>query len=192
MLSHSLIGVIALAIGPAFIFPPAKAADPADPVIRQLLEDIKTQVTGTRNDMAGLKERVNSIDRQLDDVRAAMVTTTEHGQLKRQLEQLKTDVDTLRAQVNNQAVTARSSPLGAGAPGMARPAAVGVLRVTNNNFVPMDVLVNGFTHQVPANAITDIDVPSGAFSYRVIGSNMIATRSHVMPAGRLFGIAINP
>src|SRR5262249_23705334 len=95
-------------------------------------------------------------------------------------------------------VTAGSSPLGAGVPGMQRPGTavpptgpVGTLRITNRNFFDTEVIVNGVAHFVAPNSTQDISVSAGQFTYAVPPS-MAGSRSRVMPAGQVFAITINP
>ncbi len=196
MFAQTLVGVFALSTATAFIIPPAKATDPPPkPTVEQQLDELSAKMTGVNNNIAGVKESIKSINLRLDDIIRSMATTEQHDALKRQVEQLKLDVDNLRAQLNNQAVTTRSSPLGANMPGAMpgpmRLGPTGTLRVANRNFFDTEVFVNGAPYIVPAFATTDVTVPAGAFTYAV-PSNMPGSRTRTMPAGQVYGITITP
>jgi hypothetical protein len=191
MFAQTLVGVIALSATTSFIFPndPAKATDPQpDPTVKQLQEQINTKITGINNNLAALKERTRMIDLRIDDIVGTMATTTQTDALKKQLDQLRIEVDALRAQVNNRPVTAGSSPIGANMP---PPGPAGTLHVTNQNAFDTEVFVNGAPYIVPAHGSSEIVVPAGTFSYSV-PSNMVGSRSRIMPAGKVFGITIHP
>lgn len=204
MLSHYLAGVVALSAATGFIFPPApsKAEPPAvaDPAVKKLLEDIKTQITSARNELAGMKDRLDLLDRQMVIVQSSMATTTEVAALKKQLEQIQADADRLRAAVRggNPSVSG-SSPLGAGGPGMQRPGTVpppaggsiGTFRITNHNAFDTEVIVSGTPYLIAPNATKDVSVPAGWFTYAV-PTNIAETRTRYIAAGQVFSITIHP
>jgi hypothetical protein len=143
--------------------------------------------------IAKLDEMMNKIftldDRLFTMQKANESNEKEVRELKKQMETLRNEMNTLRSQLSVvPGSTSFASPLGGNPnplmpPGGAGAAGLGTLQVRNDypNTI-FQVMVNGQTFDVLPNRTTDIRVPAGTFSYRVLGVDLV-DRTRTVTAG---------
>jgi hypothetical protein len=175
----------------------APAAEPASESAKILEEirDLKKSVTDRMDQLErsvrDAQNKAASVDDRLYRLQREALTTDDVRQLKNQIDQLQRDLDTLRGQMT----TVRESlKPGSPAPGTSRsltPGEFGTLRVRNDYFTRMDVVVNGQRHTMAPGSETSIPVPAGTVNFQVIGVDTVP-RVRTILGGQVHPVTIHP
>ena len=193
MLRNLLVGGVAA----LFLVAPAVAAEPVSETakildeLRDLKKSINDRLDQLDRSVRDAQNRAASVDEKLYRLQREAVTTDDLRPLRTQIEQLQRDLAAVRGEVGG---VRQSLKPALDSPNISRSIPLplyGTLRVRNDYFTPMDVVVNGARFTVLPGGDTDILVPTGSFNYQVIGVDAMP-RTNTMFGGRVHPIRIHP
>lgn len=193
----SALLVAALAAAPVRAGGGKSSDDPK--TVAQKLEEIKTALEplgGMRTSVANLDGRLQALEqavqRELKDVRGWATDTTARitqaqtdiNELRRQLAQVRQDLDNLARGSSPTRISAYAGPAGS-APATAR------VRLVNTYGLPVQAVVNGMLYDVAPGQQRYVDpLPAGPFSYEVLGIQ--PRRDLTLAPGETFTVTVYP
>jgi hypothetical protein len=165
---------------------PPTDADKLDAIQKQV-DDLKASLADIKKSLALLE----TINKRIDDLRAesnlgAQTARSQADDLKQQVAQLKTEIDTLRDRLGS------ATRVSGFAPSDTAPAA-GTGRVEMINTYPGDitVTVNDRAYRLrPGEQTLSEPIPAGSFTYEVLG--ITPRNSRLVAANRVFTIHVHP
>jgi hypothetical protein len=168
---------------------PEPAAKPVDLASLQKQMDEMNKTLGVLDQ---LKSSLLAIDKDVrdeiknrHDAAAPMTTKLEQAQsdiaeLRKQLTQIRLDIDALRNQPDTR-IAAKMSP----------PVGLAHVRLSNTYFDPMRIVVNGKAYDVaPGETKYAEAIPAGNFTYEVLGVQAPVTRT--LAANETFTVSVHP
>jgi septal ring factor EnvC (AmiA/AmiB activator) len=152
--------------------------------IQKQLDGLKQQLEEVQKLLSG----VTKVGKNIEDVRAEMIASLQEAQrqIKDQIDQLKADVNALRSRDTSAARVSAFAPSDSQVTG-----GTGRVQITNSYSSPIAVRVNQIVYHVPPNQIvTTADIPSGRFTYEVLG--VTEPRERSLSATKVFPIHVHP
>ena len=150
--------------------------------IMNQLKELKKTVADLRSDTAAIQKAVERLPTDLDlNAQVAKVTV---GELRDQINQLKTEIQEVRNRLRDGT---RVSAFG---PTDVAPPATGMVDLVNNYNSEMSIVVNRVSHRLPPGTRQRLPTPAGTFTYEVLGLTRPASR--FLAANDTFTIEVRP
>ncbi len=159
-----------------------------------------------RNKIAGVNERLDAMQRdlnlqreRLDTMERTAVRDSELNALRDQVDRLRADLDGVRRSEsryreslkpgNSGYIPRTDVPMPDASLYSANRMSFGTLRVTNDFPIGQDIVVNNRSYPVPPHSFIDISVPAGTFNYFVV-DDPVGVRTRTIAGNRVFPIRI--
>jgi hypothetical protein len=156
-------------------------AQKLEEVIKQLT-DLKKTVADLRSDTGAIQKALDRLPTDLDlNAQVAKVTV---GELRDQINQLKTEIQELRNRLRDNT---RVSAFG---PTDVAPPATGTIDLVNNYNAEMAIVLNRVSHRLLPGARERVPTPAGTFTYEVLG--VTPRNSRFLAANNTYTIEVHP